>query len=410
MSRLLLCGVALLLAGCTSTGGVGTTGSVTPPSSDPSSHPTPSHATSSAPRSSASHPRSTPASSAAPASTAQQVLDGMTLRQRVGQLLMVDCSSTGVSAATSTAITLDDVGSVILDGTSYAGLAATQAVTAQLRSLAPRGAGLFVATDQEGGEVQRLRGTGFTRIVSGVQQGTIPPAALQGYAQGWGEQLRAAGVDVNLAPVLDTVPAGFGSNPPIGDLDREFGNTPDVVTAHGVAVLRGMAAAGVDATAKHFPGLGRVRGNTDTTSGVTDDVTTRHDPYLAPFQAAVNAGVPFVMMSTAIYSRIDPGTPAAFSKTIVTGMLRGDLGFQGVIISDDLGAAKQVSGYGVGQRAVDFVAAGGDLVLTVDASEAATMTGALLAKARSDKAFAQLVNAAALRVLQAKQARGLLTS
>ena len=412
MRRLLLCGVALVLAGCTSTGGVGPSGSATPPVPDPSSHTTSSHApsshASSAPRSSATHPRSTPASSAAPASTAQQVLDGMSLRQRVGQLLMVDCSTTGVSAATSTAITQDDVGSVILDRTSYAGLAAAQAVTAQVRSLAPRDVGLFVATDQEGGEVQRLQGAGFTQIVSGVQQGTIPPAALQGYAQGWGEQLRSAGVNVNLAPVLDTVPAGFGSNPPIGDLDREFGNTPDVVTAHGVAVLRGMAAAGVDATAKHFPGLGRVRGNTDTSSGVTDDVTTRHDPYLAPFQAAVNAGVPFVMMSTAIYSRLDPGTPAAFSRTIVTGMLRGDLGFQGVIISDDLGAAKQVSGYGVGQRAVDFVAAGGDIVLTVDATEAATMTGALIAKAQSDKAFEQLVNAAALRVLQAKQARGLL--
>lgn len=412
MRRVLLCGVALLLAGCTSTGGVGPSGSATPPVPDPSSHTTSTHApsshTSSAPRSSATHPRSTPASSAAPASTAQQVLAGMSLRQRVGQLLMVDCSTAGVSAATSAAITQDDVGSVILDRTSYAGLAAAQAVTAQVRSLAPRDVGLFVATDQEGGEVQRLQGAGFTQIVSGVEQGTIPPAALQGYAQGWGEQLRSAGVNVNLAPVLDTVPAGFGSNPPIGDLDREFGNTPDVVTAHGVAVLRGMAGAGVDATVKHFPGLGRVRGNTDTSSGVTDDVTTRHDPYLAPFQAAVNAGVPFVMMSTAIYSRLDPGVPAAFSRTIVTGMLRGDLGFQGVIISDDLGAAKQVSGYGVGQRAIDFVAAGGDIVLTVDATEAATMTGALIAKAQSDKAFAQLVNAAALRVLQAKQARGLL--
>ena len=332
----------------------------------------------------------------------------MTERQRVGQLLMVDCPTTGVAAPTIAAITQYHVGSVILDGTSYAGLEETRAVTSQLQGLAPRIAGLFIATDQEGGLVQRLQGPGFTRIVSAVQQGKIPPAQLQSDARGWGSQLHRAGVNVNLAPVLDTVPAGFGSNPPIGDLDREFGHTPAVVTAHGMAVARGMAAAGVDVTVKHFPGLGRVTGNTDTSSGITDTVTTRNDPYLAPFHAAARAGVPFVMMSTAIYARIDPGTPAAFSRTIVTGMLRGDLGFRGLIISDDLGGAKQVSGYSIGDRAVRFVAAGGDVVLTVDANQAATMTAALLAKGRRDPAFKKQVDAAALLVLQQKQARGLL--
>jgi beta-N-acetylhexosaminidase len=208
--------------------------------------------------------------------------------------------------------------------------------------------------------------------------------------------------------VLDTVPPGNQSNPPIGDLDREYGHTPAVVSSHGVAVARGLAAAGVDATAKHFPGLGRVAGNTDTTTGVTDHVTTRHDAYLAPFAAAVRAHIPFVMLSTAIYSRIAPGVPAAFSSTIVTGMLRGDLGFPGVVISDDLGAAKQVSGYSVGARAVRFISAGGDMVLTVVASQAATMTAALVAEARKSPSFRAKVNAAALRVLQAKQARGLL--
>jgi beta-N-acetylhexosaminidase len=333
----------------------------------------------------------------------------MTPAQRVGQLLMVDCSTTGVGPATMTAIQQYHVGSVILDGTSYAGLDETRAVTDQLQSLAPPNAGLFVATDQEGGLVQRLQGPGFTRIVSGVQQGTIPPMQLRAYARGWAGQLARAGVNVNLAPVLDTVPAGFGTNPPIGDLDREFGHTPDVVSAHGVAVVRGMAAAGVDTTGKHFPGLGRVTGNTDTTSGVTDTVTTRDDPYLAPFAAAARAGVPFMMMSTAIYARIDPGTPAAFSRPIVTGMLRGELGYRGLIISDDLGAAAQVANYSVGDRAVRFVAAGGDVVLTVDANQAADMTAALLGRAERDPAFRRRVDAAALLVLRSKQRRGLLS-
>jgi beta-N-acetylhexosaminidase len=395
---------AALLAACT-TSGQGST--ATPANTPASPHPSTSTPTHTRPPTKSSSARRTTTAPAAP--TAMQVFEGMTERQRVGQLLMVDCPTSGVSAPTSAAIAQYDVGSVILDGTSYAGVAAIRSVTDQLQSIAGRHVGLLVATDQEGGLVQRLRGAGFTSIVSAVQQGTIPPATLQGYAQGWGEQLRRAGVDVNLAPVLDTVPAGFGSNPPIGDLDREFGHTPAVVTAHGLAVARGMAAAGVAATVKHFPGLGRVRGNTDTTAGVTDSVTTRDDPYLAPFRAAVQAGVPFVMMSTAIYSLIDPGTPAAFSSTIVTGMLRGDLGFHGLVISDDLGAAKQVSGYPVGQRAVDFVNAGGDVVLTVDASVVSQMTGALLSRANSDAAFRAKVDAAALLVLQEKQRLGLLS-
>ena len=379
-------------------------------SGTPSASVTSSPAAPSSP-SSSSAPAPSSSSAPAPASVAAaRVLAGMSEQQRVGQLLMVDCPTSGVAAATTAAIAQDAVGSVILDGTSQAGVGPIRAITDQLQSQAPKGVGLFVATDQEGGEVQRLQGPGFTNIVSAVQQGSIPPATLQGYAQGWGQQLKAAGVNIDLAPVFDTVPAGFGSNPPIGDLDREYGNTPDVVAAHALAVQRGLMSAGIDVTPKHFPGLGRVHGNTDLTSGVTDTVTTANDPYLQPFRQAIAAGAPFVMMSTAIYDRLDPGTPAAFSKTIVTGLLRGQLGFNGVVISDDLGAAKQVSGYTWGQRAVDFVAAGGDVVLTVSAEAAAPMTQALLQRADSDPAFKQLVDAAALRVLQAKAALGLLST
>jgi beta-N-acetylhexosaminidase len=336
------------------------------------------------------------------------VLAAMTLRQRVGQLLMIDCPSDAVSDATRTAVERFAVGSVILDGTTHGGSAATQRVTGRLQSLAPKGIGLFVATDQEGGLVQRLQGPGFSTVPSAVAQGQLAPTALQADARRWGTQLRRAGVNVDLGPVLDTVPAGGGTNPPIGDLDREYGHTPGTVRTHGLAVVRGLLDAGVDPTVKHFPGLGRVRGNTDTTTGVTDAVTTRDDAYLAPFRAAVRAGVPFVMMSTAGYSRIDPGTPAAFSKPIVTGLLRGTLGYRGVVVSDDVGAAKQVAAYSPGQRAVRFVAAGGDLVLTVVADQAGEMARALVARAEADPAFRRLVDAAALRVLTAKQRRGLL--
>jgi beta-N-acetylhexosaminidase len=332
----------------------------------------------------------------------------MSEAERVGQLFMVDCPSTSLGSATVTAIQQYHVGAVILDGTSTDGAAATAGITHQLQALAPAAVKLFVSTDQEGGLVQRLQGPGFATIPSAVDQGAIAPATLKADATEWGRELRAAGVNVNLAPVLDTVPADWGSNPPIGDLDREYGTDPTTVSTHGNAVAAGMMAAGIDPTVKHFPGLGRTRGNTDTTGGVKDTVTTANDPYLAPFAQAVRNHVPFVMMSTAIYTRIDPNNPAAFSQRIITGILRQQLGFHGIVISDDIGAAAQVSAYSIGDRAIKFIAAGGTMVLTVDATQAAAMTSAVLTKANTDPAFKAQVDAAALTVLRAKEAAQLL--
>ena len=411
MRRLLVL-VALVAAGCSSSANSPNAPTTAdrprtppkPPSSSTATPPPPPPPGTSVPPASSSSRTSPPI-----VSPAQHLFAQMSEAQRVGQLLMVDCPSTGASEATTAAIVKYHVGSVILDGTTDSGRAAVTQVSTNVENLNPSAAKLFIATDQEGGLVQRLRGAGFSPIPSAVQQGTLDPSTLQSDARTWGRQLHRAGVNVNLAPVLDTVPAGFGSNPPIGDLDRQYGNTPGAVKSHGLAFAAGMTDAGIDVTVKHFPGIGRVRGNTDLTSGVTDSVTTRTDPYLRPFRAAVKAHVPFVMMSTAIYSKIDPGVPAAFSRTIVTGILRGDLGFGGLIISDDVGAAKQVSALSPGQRAVEFVAAGGDIVLTVDANQAAEMTSALLARAKQDPAFKRQVDAAALLVLQTKQARGLLS-
>jgi beta-N-acetylhexosaminidase len=385
------------LAGCT-------TGSAAGPASTPAG-PTSSSRSTTPPATTTSAPPHTTAASATPTSPAQVQFATMTLAEKVGQLFMVDCPSTELGAATTIAISRYHVGSVILDGNSQLGVEGTAALVTRLQGVVTRGPKLFVSTDQEGGIVQRLRGSGFSEIPGAVQQGTINPSTLQVNTTVWAGQLRAAGVNVDLGPVLDTVPANSGPNPPIGDLQRQFGSNPATVTSHGIAVVKGLAAAGVDATVKHFPGLGRVSENTDTTSGVSDTVTTRHDAYLAPFAAAIKAKVPFVM----IYTRIDPDHPAAFSKTIISGILRGDLGYTGVVISDDLGAAVQVSGYTVAQRAVDFIAAGGDMVLTVNAGQAKAMTEAVIAQAKASPAFAALVNASAMRVLQAKQARGLIS-
>jgi beta-N-acetylhexosaminidase len=341
-------------------------------------------------------------------SLAQQKFDAMTPAERVGQLLMVGCPSTAATTSCLKVIRSQHVGSVILDGNSSLSIAAERRVTAALQKAAPSGTKLLIATDQEGGEVRRLRGPGFTDYSTALVQGTWTTTTLRHWATTWGSQLQRAGIGLDLAPVLDTVRAGNTHNPPIGAFDREYGHTSSVVATKGVAVLRGLVAGGVSTAVKHFPGLGRVTANTDTTAHVTDTVTTAHDAYLKPFTAAIAARTRFVMMSSATYPRIDPKHRAVFSKTVVTGLLRTKLGFRGIVISDDLGQAKQVTAVPVGQRAVRFIAAGGDVVLTVVPGQAKTMEAAVLARMTASPAFTRQVDAAALLVLQQKQRQGLL--
>ncbi|HST46699.1 glycoside hydrolase family 3 N-terminal domain-containing protein [Jatrophihabitans sp.] len=349
-------------------------------------------------------------SASVPTGGAQAVFNRMTEAQRIGQLFMVGGAATGVSSATLSAISSYHVGNVILTGRSSLGLAATRSVTqglqARATSAATGGVPLFISTDQEGGYVQVLSGPGFSTIPQALTQGGWATSTLQAAAAHWGGQLTAAGVNLNLAPVLDTVPVGQ-VNPPIGYYYREYGHTPDVVASHGVAVIRGMLQAGVTTTVKHFPGLGRVDANTDTTAGVTDHVTTSNDAYLAPFRAGIQAGTPFVMMSSAYYQLIDPARPAAFSATVIGSLLRNQLGFHGVVISDSLGAA-QLAAWAPGERAVNFLEAGGTMVLINDPSQIPAMVGAVSARVASNSAFRAKVDAAALLVLRTKQARGLI--
>ena len=347
---------------------------------------------------------------------AQVVLDRMTLPQQVGQLFMVGTTAARVDRRTRSQIAQFHVGNVMLTGRSHDGVRAPARVSrtmqGQVSKRATAGVRLFVATDQEGGLVRVLQGPGFSRIPSALEQGRWRPATLRKAADRWAGELRRAGVNLNLAPVLDTVPSRRAAkhNPPIGAFDREFGYTPDVVASHGLAFVRGMASGRVATAVKHFPGLGRVRANTDTSANVVDRVTRRHDRYLEPFRAAIGAGAPFVMMSTARYTRLDARRPAAFSPYVVEKMLRGDLGFEGVVISDDLGGAEQVARIPQAQRAVRFVAAGGDVVLTVHPDTLPAMYRAVLTRARADKAFRARVAASALRVLTAKERQGLLTA
>jgi beta-N-acetylhexosaminidase len=225
-----------------------------------------------------------------------------------------------------------------------------------------------------------------------------------------GASLAAAGVNLNLAPVADVVPAGTeAGNAPIGAFGRQYGSTPGQVLVDARTVVNGLAAHGVTATLKHFPGLGRVRENTDKASDVVDSVTTADDGQVALFGTlCALPSAPFVMVSSAIYSRIDPNAVAMFSPVVVTDLLHKRLGCGGVVISDDVSIAVAVADVPAGERAVRFLAAGGTLVLIAHADPLPQMIDAVMARAAADPAFAAQVQAAERTALAAKLRAGLL--
>lgn len=332
--------------------------------------------------------------------------------QKAGQLIMVGAQASQPPSVVDAVLVDQHVGGVTLLGSWDGSNRVKEAITHWHQQSAPAANGirLLVSADQEGGRVQHLTGAGFTSTPSALAQG-VSAAGVARTSARVGAELRAAGVTVALAPVTDTVTVTFApQNAPIGALDREYGHTPPVVAAAVTAAVGGLQGAGVSATLKHFPGLGRITGNTDlTAAGTTDTITTADDAVIEPFRAGVEAGADLVMVSSALYPEIDPDHRAAFSPAVVTGVLRERLGFRGVVISDDVGSAQAVASVPVGERATQLIAAGGDIVLTGLPSTVPAMAGAIVDRTATDRTFASQVDAAVTRVVDLKMRRGLVT-
>lgn len=395
--------VLTALAACGLVGCTPSTDSTSGAPSSPSATPSRSPSADGTPQSGQSGEDASPT----PSDTSTDPLAGWSLEEEVGQLFMVGVDVAKQQDASWAAVQENHVGNVFIAGRSHAApanvLALVRAFTDLVSPQTTHSTAMLVATDQEGGNVQVLQGPGFSAIPSALQQGRMDVAQLQDEATTWGGQLASAGITLNLAPVMDLVDGDPALNAPIGHWDRQYGTDADTVASHANAFSAGMRAAGVAVAIKHFPGLGRVVGNTDVTADVHDTVTTRDDTSVGVFGQGIAGGAEVVMVSSAIYDRIDASAPAVFSPVVVDQMLRGDLGFQGVVITDDLSAAAQVSAWTPGERAVSAIEAGCDIVLVSATPELAPqMVEAVLTRARSDPAFAEKVHEAARRVLVLK--------
>ena len=255
----------------------------------------------------------------------------------------------------------DACAGVILFKRNFVSRAQVAELSAAIRAAAPRPQ--LVCVDQEGGRVQRFQDgysalpplEGFGRLYADDPAGAL--ALAEEHAWLMASEVRASGVDLSFAPVVDL---GRG-NLAIGN--RAFSDDPQVVAAFTRAYVRGMHAAGMAATLKHFPGHGSVLEDTHFDVAVDDrplDAIRAED--LVPFVAGIDAGADAVMLAHVTYPQVAP-EPAGYSPYWIEAILRKEMGFRGVVFSDDIGMAAAFSAGGVKQRIDAHLDAGCDVVL-----------------------------------------------
>jgi beta-N-acetylhexosaminidase len=275
------------------------------------------------------------------------VVDRLSPAQLAGQRVIYSYSGLSAPPSLLAAISSGQVGGVIFFSFNIASPAQLSGVISQLNAAnaspqnPARAYPLLLMTDQEGGLVRRLPWAGPS--LSEAQIGASGnPAAAAAAAAAAGTQaasgLSAVGLNVDLAPVLDVYrqPGDFDDQ-----YQRSYSMNPDVVAAAGAAYIRAQQSAGVAATVKHFPGLGAAGASQDTDNEPVQidlPASTLRTVDEAPYQAAIQAGVQLAMVSWANYPALDPRLPAGLSPTIIQGELQGRLGFDGVTITDALGA------------------------------------------------------------------------
>jgi beta-N-acetylhexosaminidase len=296
------------------------------------------------------------------------------------------------------------LGGIILFGNRTVPPAKLRDLTAGLQEAAVKGAAgipLLIAADQEGGRVNRLSPP-LTPFPSAQSLGaTGSPELARRMGEALGKELRAVGVNLNMAPVLDL--RTNHRNPVIGD--RALGSDAALVSKLGSELIAGMQSYSVMATAKHFPGHGDTSFDSHHRLGVvTRSAEAMWEREIRPFKAAVEKGVGAIMTAHVIYGDLDPRAPATLSPRIITGMLRDRLGYNGLVITDDLEMKAIASSHSIGRAAVAAVSAGADMVLVCKdgaAQEEAFM--AVVEAVKEDRIEAERIDSSVARIMAAKE-------
>jgi beta-N-acetylhexosaminidase len=335
-------------------------------------------------------------------------------RRDLGQLLWIGFQGTSLPAGVAARFAAGQVGAAILfrrnlawhgdDADARFDVDALCALNGALHRAAPDDAPVLVAVDQEGGRVQRVRAPatrwppmhGFARL---ADDRAVALARSIGLAIG--RELHALGFDIDFAPVLDV--NSNPHNPIIGD--RAFGDRAEDAARRALAFADGLAAAGVLGCGKHFPG----HGDTDKDSHLdlprlAHGLERLRQVELLPFAHAAAAGVPMIMTAHVVFEALDRAVPATLSRRVIEGLLRGELGYRGVIVSDDLDMKAVADHVGVADAAVAAIEAGCDvLLLCEDEANQAIAEEALAKAGERSPAFVARVAEAAARIRAMKR-------
>jgi beta-N-acetylhexosaminidase len=323
---------------------------------------------------------------------AQRAVDRLSLRQQIGQLLISSFDEPTLPDYLRRRLRARETAGVILFARNGGDAAHWRALTRSIQDAA--GARALVMVDQEGGDIRTVAHAG--PAAGQATQGG--PDEVRGAAEEAARQLAAVGINVNLAPVADV---GTGREETVSVMaSRAFPGDPDDVAAATRASIRGMREGGVAATAKHFPGLGGSAVNTDDAPAAVPGPVDRD---LIPFQAAVDERVPLVMLSHAAYPELDEGAIASQSEAVVTGLLRDELGFEGVVVTDSMEAQAVLAISGVADAAERSLRAGADLVLMTGSASWNEVFPRLLEEAQASPGFRTRVRESAARVLALKR-------
>ena len=325
----------------------------------------------------------------------------LTVDMAVGQMMAASFGGPNITQGLRHLILDEKVGTVLIFSDNFTDAASLLRLTTELQRLG-REAGLpaplLIAVDEEGGRVMRIH-DGVAALPSELELGARGPDGVRQAVAGTASGLHALGIQLDLAPVAD-----LRSNPADGVIgDRSFGGDPSSVGPLVAAAVNGLHDGGVAATLKHFPGLGGAAGDPHSVMPTDPESLERWAATQArSFKAGIDAGADAVMTTAVVVPGLDPsGTPALFSRAIVTGLLRERLQFQGVIVTDGLGMGGITTLYGLPQATVAAVVAGNDLVLlnSADADYQASAIETVKQQVRSGAIPMEQVQASAARVI-----------
>ncbi len=332
-----------------------------------------------------------------------KAINSMSLAQKADAVVIAGFAD---QAAGLEDVGASQLGGVLVGADDWFGAAKGRALIAQLRRAGSTGSRIppLIVGRQEGGVYRAY--PDLPPVQSQRQIGAAAdPAQATEWALGTGRALKRAGFDLNLAPIGDVATL----DSPLAD--RAFGDDPALVTRMTAAAVKGCGESGLACAVPYFPGLGGAsQSPADGPATVSLDAASLRARDLAPFRAAIAGKVPALVLSLALYAAYDPVTPAALSPVIAGGLLREDLGYTGVAISDDLTAGAITSGIGTPTAAVQAIAAGTDLVVIDDPAQSAAARKSILDAARSGGLPMARLDQAIARVLALKQQLGLIAA